>query len=109
LHAATPLSDAPEIKAGEMLAEMKERGDNRVPCKEDLQIEFRQIQKARAPELDTLEWLHLFGLWYDDYSAGIEARRRKAFDDISAFGACEAPKHPGSPFICPTTEGLSLF
>ena len=42
---------------------------------EDLQIEFRQIQKPRMRDLSTVEWLAPFGAWYDEYMAGIEAKR----------------------------------
>jgi len=33
---------------------------DRVPSREDLQIEFRQIQKPRMLELSAAQWLHLF-------------------------------------------------
>ena len=60
--------------------------DLRVASREDLlQIEFRQIQKARMQDLSTVEWLALFGASYDEYMAGIEAERAAARTRITTF------------------------
>jgi hypothetical protein len=82
----------------------KASGENRVPSREDLQLEFREILHARLPKLSQDEWLELFGLWHDDYLAGVEAARSRAFERLKACIAREAPKHPGSPFVCPCGE-----
>jgi hypothetical protein len=66
-----------------------------------LQIEFRQIQKARIPELSTVEWLELFETWHVQYLALIEVRRARAFKRITAFIEQSARANPpAKPFKC---------
>ena len=46
----------------------------------------------------------MFGLWCDHYAAQIEKQRAKALERVNAFIAEEAPKHRGTPFVCPCGE-----
>ena len=45
----------------------------------DLQTEFRQVQKARVPDLSNEEWLNLFGVWLDRYLARWDVQRVKTY------------------------------
>jgi hypothetical protein len=40
----------------------------------DCQIEFRQLQKARYPEMSEREWLDLFRLWLEHHWAKMDRR-----------------------------------
>lgn len=40
----------------------------------DLQIEFRQLQRARYPEMSEREWLDLFALWLAQHHAKTDMR-----------------------------------
>lgn len=42
---------------------------------DDLQIEFRQLQRAHHPDLSKEQWLELFRVWLEHYRARLEAER----------------------------------
>src|SRR5262249_40056558 len=59
---------------GEMDAVADElRGDPRHTPDDD-QLAFRQLQRARLPDLSEQEWLDLFDVWRDHYRARLEAQ-----------------------------------
>jgi hypothetical protein len=67
----------------------------------DLQFEFRQIQKARMPELAEAEWLDLFHIWLAGYVARVKRRREQAFAGILEFAEQSARERPPAPpFRC---------
>lgn len=76
-------------------------GENRVPDPGVLQFEWRQIIWSRALELvDSPEWLELFGVWYEQYCSGIEARRQSALTYLTAYIEDQAKRNPPTPFVC---------
>src|SRR5215472_1054655 len=51
---------------------------------DELQIEFRQLQRRRIPSLSKDEFLDLFGVWLDQYLAKLEASLAELRERIAA-------------------------
>ena len=73
----------------------------------ELQLEFRQLQKCRMPELSRKEFLDVFHVWRDHYLARLEvelsaARRRMAENDCELRRLiAERDRHkPPDKFVC---------
>jgi hypothetical protein len=51
---------------------------------DELQMTFREIQKRRAPQLSTAEWVELFRVWGLEYAARCERQRDEAIAGMIA-------------------------
>jgi hypothetical protein len=73
----------------------------------DLQIEFRQIVRARRPDLSREEWLAMFELWIEGYVAKCERRREESIAwfvrTIDEYANANVPE---DPWVCPCGEVL---
>jgi hypothetical protein len=73
----------------------------RVGLADDLQILFREIQKARRPELSKEEWLELFNVWLARYAAKMQAERDATLAKMKDIIETAVRINPTSPpFRC---------
>jgi hypothetical protein len=73
------------------------------PGRDDLQVEFRQIVRARGEVTD--QWLKLFDRWFEHHVGLIRNKHAEAHARINAFitqAAGTLP--PGDPYRCPCGE-----
>lgn len=72
----------------------------RVGLADDLQILFREIQKARRPELSKDEWLDLFKVSLERYAAKMQAERDATLAKINDIIETAARINPPTLFKC---------
>lgn len=73
----------------------------------DLVIIFRQLQKARMPELPSSEFAPLFAAWRDRFASKMQRELDQLRSDLDAYLRERAAAHPGPPlFRCPCGEEI---
>ena len=67
---------------------------------DELQMTFREIQKRRAPQLSTAEWVELFRVWGLEYAARCERQREEAIANMTATIDAYAHANVPEEWVC---------